>query len=307
VRVFWADPRCIVCLSTPVDDRPMTARTDGHVIPSSVGGELSALNLCKRCNSEMGRMEALLAKDVSIRRHVKYHLQSRLPEKLVGSILKGEEYFLDHDEFGRVVAVVDELGDLNPKASAGIKSDEDTLAQALAELDRIEAPEERKAELRTDFERAELDSWIEVRPGYRIHRLIDWSDIKFRESLTDRPVNHEVPLGIAYLYLAICLGERVYDDALAPVRAALVKAIDGDPADARALLPPDRRMGVDSVEPIHLLRAKNADEGVQVTLQVFRAQVWPVDFRGVHIGGEQTLYTIDMESGEERWCSKVPG
>jgi hypothetical protein len=285
----------------------MTARSDGHVIPPAVGGELSAVNLCKRCNSEMGRMEALLAKDVSVRRDVKYYLQTRLPEKLVSSILKGEEYFLDHDEFGRVVAVVDELGDLYPKASAGIKGDEDTLAQALAELDRIGAPEERKAQLREDFEQAEPDSWIEVRLGYRIHRLIDWSNIKFRESLTDRPVNHEVPLGIAYLYLAICLGERVYDDALAPVRAALVKAIDGDPTDARALLPRDQRMGVDTVEPIHLLRAKNTDEGVQVTLQVFRAQVWPVDFPGVHIGGEQTLYVIDMEKGEERWCSKVPG
>ena len=59
-----------------------------------------------------------------------------------------------------------------------------------------------------------------------------------------------------------------------------------------------------SIEPVHLLCAKNTSDGVRVTLQVFRDLVWPADFAGVELGGEQSLYIIDVERGVERWCSK---
>lgn len=283
----------------------MSVRSAAHVIPESVGGELSALCLCKRCNNEMGRMEALLAKDISVRRRVKYQLQHRLPEKLASSVLKGEQYFTDHEEYGRVFAVVDETGKLQPKQSATVKDDRNTLAHALAELARLDAPEERKTELRQEFEQAEPGVWIEVRPGYRIQRLIDWTEVGFKESLNDPIVGHEVPLGIAYLYLALCLRDRVYDDALVPVREALTKAINGDATEASELLPLDRRMGTDIVEPMHLLRAKNDGDGVLVTFQVFRDLTWPVHFPGVTLQGEQTLYRIDLEKNEEWWGTKL--
>jgi hypothetical protein len=137
----------------------------------------------------------------------------------------------------------------------------------LAELDRIGSSNERKAALRAEFDEAEPGTWIDVRPGYRIQRSIDWTKVDFRESLNDPIVGHEVPLGLAYLYLAVCLGDRIYDEALKPVRAALRKSIDGDPTAARELLPLDRRMGTNIVEPVHLLRAKADSGGVLVTLQ----------------------------------------
>lgn len=283
----------------------MTARSEAHVIPESIGGNLSALCLCKRCNNEMGRSEALLAKDISVRRRVKYQLQERLPEKLAAAILKGEQYFADHEDYGRVFAVVDETGELQPKQSATLNDDEHTLARALAELSRLDAPDERKSELREQFEHAEPGDWIEVRPGYRIQRLIDWSEVGFKESLNDPIVGHEVPLGIAYLYLALCLRERVYDPAVQPVRDALKQAIDGDPSTARALLPLDCRMGTDIVEPVHLLRAKEDGDGALVTLQVFRDLTWPVRFPGVSLQGQQTLYRLDLEKNEEWWGTKL--
>lgn len=215
MKVPWSDSRCVVCLGTPVEGDPLSAHSNAHVIPESVGGKLSALCLCKRCNSEMGRMEAILAKDISVRLLVKNQLQPRLPEKLASSILEGEQYFTDHEAYGRVVAVVDEIGELQPRQSATVKDDRNTLFQALAELNRMNAPEERKDELRQAFADADPGSWIEVRPGYRIQRQVDLTDISFKESLDDPIVGHEVPLGIAYLYLAVCLRERVYDDALA--------------------------------------------------------------------------------------------
>jgi len=306
VQVSWLDPRCVVCLGTPVAGREMTVRSDAHVIPESLGGKLSALCLCKRCNNEMGRMEARLAMDVSVRRRVNYQLQSRLPEKLVRSILNRLEYFADTEEYGRVIAVLDENGELQPKQSETIKGDKHTLDQALAELNRLGAGEAAREELHQRFVDAEPEEWIDVRPGYRIKRQIDWSGVGFRDSINDPLVDHEVPLGIAYLYLALCLGVRVYDPALQPVRDAVTQAIDGDPSAARTMLPLDRRMGTGIVEPVHLLRAKDTDDGVTVTLQVFRDITWPVEFPGVHLGGKQTLYVIDLEHGHELWCSKAP-
>jgi hypothetical protein len=304
--VPWDDPRCVVCLGTPVAGNEMTVRSDAHVIPESVGGVLSAFCLCKRCNNEMGRMEALLARDVSVRRRVNYQLQSRLPEKLVRRILNRLEYFADTEEFGRVIAVLDENGELQPKQSKTIKNDKHTLDQALAELDRRGADDAVKDDLRQRFVDAGPGEVIEVRPGYRVTRKIDWTGVGFRDSISDPLVGHEAPLGIAYLYLALCLGERVYDSILQPVRDALKQAVDGDPSKARELLPLDRRMGTEIVEPLHLLRAKQSDDRVTVTLQVWRDLTWPVEFAGITLGGEQTLYVIDVEHSQERWSSKAP-
>lgn len=196
--------------------------------------------------------------------------------------------------------------ELQLKQSETIKDDKHTLDQALAELDRLGADEAAKDDLRQRFVDAGAGEKIEVRPGYEITRNIDWTGVGFRESLNDPLVGHEVPLGIAYLYLALCLRERVYDPVLQPVRDALKAAIDGDPSKARGLLPFEQRMGTE-IEPVHLLRAKETDDGVTVTLQVWRDISWPVEFPGVRLGGEQTLYVVDIERGQEQWHSNVSG
>ena len=303
MKVAWSDPRCLVCLTVPRVGAPLTQRTDAHVIPASVGGRLSAPNLCKRCNSEMGKAEALLAQDISVRLLLN-QLEDRLPPEVVGAVRYRQSFFVDHETYGRVEAGMDKQAELRPKESATIKSDENTLKQALAELDRLDASEERKRALREEFEQAGPSDWIEVRPGYRIERLIDWSDVRFKPTLTDPVVPLHVPVGIAYLYLALSLGEDVYDDALVPVREALQAAMTGDTAAADSYCQANRN-GTRIVEPTHLLRAKTDDDCVQVDVQVFRDLVWPVRFPGVRLRGEQTLYVLDVERGTEVWTTKL--
>ena len=63
----------------------MSQRTDAHVIPESVGGKLSAIFLCKRCNSDMGKLEGQLPRDVVILGLVD-RLDDVLPTDLVNSI-----------------------------------------------------------------------------------------------------------------------------------------------------------------------------------------------------------------------------
>lgn len=106
MRVPWTDPRCVVCLGTPEDGKPMTQRTEGHVIPKAIGGTLSASNVCKQCNSDMGTSEAVLGQDISVRLLVD-QLEDRLPEAVVHSIRYRQSYFTDHDDYGRVEAGMD--------------------------------------------------------------------------------------------------------------------------------------------------------------------------------------------------------
>ena len=303
MKVPWFDPRCVVCLGTAVDGEPMTQPTEGHVIPESIGGKLSASNLCKRCNSDMGGGEALLAQDVSIRLLVK-QLEGRLPADLVKRVRYRQSYFTDHEMYGRVEAGMDKQAELRPKESATIKGDENTLKQALAELDRVGATEERKVELRAKFDQAGPGDWIEVRPGYRIKRRIDWMDVKFKPSLTDPIVPLHVLVGVAYLYLALCLRERVYAAALEPVREALRAAMEGDTAAAAAYCA-DNRHGTRIVEPQHLLRAKTDGDETHVHVQLFRDLVWPVRFPRVQLAGEQTLYVLDLEESTEWWATQT--
>lgn len=302
MKIPWLDPRCVVCLGTPENEKPNTQRTDGHVIPESIGGKLSAPNLCKRCNSDMGTAEAFLTQDVSVRLLVD-QLEDRLPADVVTSVRYRQSYFTEHEVYGRVDAGMDKQAGLRPKESATIKDDENTLKQALAELARLGASEDRKAALREEFEQAGPGEWIDVRPGYRIERLIDWSDVTFKPSLTDPIVPLHVPVGIAYLYLALCLNEAVYDEVLAPVRSALQAAMKGGTTAADAYCA--NRHGTRIVEPKHLLRAKADVHDVQVNVQIFRDLVWPVRFPGVSLRGEQTLYLLDVEHGTEVWATKI--
>lgn len=303
MKVAWSDPRCVICLTVPSDGSPMTQRTDAHVIPRSIGGRLSALNLCKRCNSEMGKTEALLAQDVSVRLLVD-QLEDRLPAEVTRAVRYRQSFFTDHEVYGWVEAGMDKQAELRPKESATLKGDENTLKQALAELDRLGLSEERKQALREEFERAGPGGWIEVRPGYRIERLIDWTDVRFKPSLTDPVVPLHVPVGIADLYLALCLREFVYAEELAPVRSALQEAMAGDTRAAEGYCPANR-CGTRIVEPKHLLRAKTDGDAVQVNVQIFRDLVWPVRFPGIELPSEQTLYVLDVEYGSEVWATKV--
>lgn len=250
----------------------------------------------------MGTAEALLAQDVSVRLLVD-QLEDRLPADVVASVRYRQSYFTEHDVYGRVEAGMDKQAELRPQESATIKGDENTLKQALAELDRLGASEVRKAALREEFEQASPGDWIDVRPGYRIERLIDWSDVTFKPSLTDSIVPLHVPVGIAYLYLALCLNEGVYDEVLAPVRSALQAAMKGGTAAADAYCA--NRHGTRIVGPKHLLRAKTEGHDAQLTVQAFRDLVWPVRFPGVRLGGEQTLYVLDVEHGTEVWATKI--
>jgi hypothetical protein len=61
----------------------MTARSNAHVNPKSIGGKLSALFLCRGCNARMGRYEAILARDVTLRA-----ILGQLEDQITATVVK---------------------------------------------------------------------------------------------------------------------------------------------------------------------------------------------------------------------------
>jgi len=304
MKVPWPDERCILCLGTPQPGKPMTARSDAHIVPQSIGGQLSAPFLCKRCNGRMGRFEAILAQDVSVRLLVDA-LGARLPEKVVSSIRYRRSYSTDHPQLGPVEAGMDKKGNLRPKESETFRSEENALKEARAELDRSDAGAQEHGAFVDAYDRAAPGEWVDVRPGFEIRKPIAMTGVPFTPSLTDPKLTPlQVPVGIAYLYLALCVGERIYDPALQPVRDALHAALAGDPTAADAFCCANRR-STGIVEPVHILRAKPDDDSTIGTVQVFRDLVWRVRFPGV-ANPEQTRYVPNLETGKEEWMSKPP-
>jgi len=147
----------------------------------------------------MGRFEAILAQDVSVRLLLD-KVEDRIPKNVIKSIRNRQSYFTDHPELGRVEATMDRGGELRTKESASIKDDENTLKQALAEINRLDIEDEEKTErqtaLRTAFDTAQPGEWIDVRDGYRVQKHVDFSGVAFKPSLTAAPGDdrHRLPI-----------------------------------------------------------------------------------------------------------------
>lgn len=297
MKIDWPDERCIICLGTPWDDDPLTRRKDAHVIPKNVGGKLSALFLCDRCNSRMGELEAILPKDVVILGLVD-RLYDVLPHKLADSIRRHAGYFVDTEEFGRIYGRLDERGVLTPKESKTILSDRNALRLIEAELRRNEADETTVKEKLTEFAVAEDGTRLEVSPGLAVVKALPLAEDEWQRSYNEPIISRAVPLGIAYLYLALCIGGHIYGKALEATRDALRTAMAGDKTLEETW--PSKPMRAEAPpEPRHALGVVQEDDGVLVNVWFFRELVWPVRFPGVRLRGADPFYLLDLTTGEE--------
>jgi hypothetical protein len=296
MRIPWLEERCIVCLGTPRQGDPMSKRTDAHVIPKSLGGKLHAPFLCRRCNSKLGKPEGGLPKDVMILGLVD-RLDHVLPGALVSSIRKYAGYFADAAEFGRIYAST-RRGVLTPRESETIRSERNTLRQIEAELRRHGADEERVMAMLREFVEAEDGTRIEVVPDLVVVKGIPLSELEWRRTYDEPIVSRAVPLGIAYLYLAVCIGDEVYDRPLDPTREALGQAMVDDRTLAESW-PFKPMRTAKPPEPKHALAVTQEQDGALVKIWFFRELVWPVPFQGVRLRAPAPFYLLDLTTGDE--------
>ena len=298
MKIDWPDERCIICLGTPRCGDLLSQRDDAHVIPRSIGGKLSSPFLCKRCNSDMGgKLEGQLPKEVVILDLVD-RLQDQLPPKLSRGIVRNAGYFVDIEEFGLIDGRFSTDGVLTPKESENIRSERNALRQIEKVLRQSGADEMTVRKKVAEFVKADFGASVEVLRSLTFVKGVSPSDGDWKRSYDEPIVSWAVPLGIAYLYLALCIGGHIYGKALESTRVTLRRAMAGEIATTdewpfepmRAQCPPEAK---------HALWVTQETDGVLVKIALFRECVWPVRFSGVSLRGPAPSYLVDLMTGEE--------
>jgi hypothetical protein len=199
MQVPWETERCIICLCKPADDQPLSRLTDAHVVPESVGGQLSARFLCDRCNSEMGRVEGQLPRDVALIEVVRA-LEHRLPSELARGILQHAGWFADTKDYGRLEGRESRGADFALRESESIRTDENVRRQIRAELRRRGVLEEAVDGKVAEFEQAADSADLEIAPGFTIRKHIDLSGVSFERTYDEPLAPQAIMLGIGYTF-----------------------------------------------------------------------------------------------------------
>lgn len=296
MKVPWPVARCIVCLVEPHESDEQTWLTDAHVIPASIGGRLSASFLCRRCNSRVGtEVEAPLLADSGIRLSVE-SLADQLPADFVADLRERQRWFVKTG-MGQIEAAANAAGELVPLESSTFRREENARAEMVAEWRRHGMPEDEITAHLAAIDAAEPGATL-VLPGFTVRPRVDLASLEFGLPFDDDPLPETLPLGIAYLYLALILGKSIYADELAPVREAL-EHNDSTPSPHSRV---DHRIDRRGCAPEHRLAIKDSAP-VTVHVQLFQERVWWVTFAGIGIRHRPPAdYGIDVASGEEfRW------
>lgn len=294
--IGWGDARCIWCLAAP-SDAPDTLMTKGHVIPQSVGGRLFAVNECKRCNELFGHgPEAALVGDPAIRSAAEI-VADEIPDLI--KRMRRRKVFVAHGEDGLLVRAVPTDGGQSFKLLQTLQPDGSRIASA----------DEIRAEIETTLRRRGLSvENIAVELG-RIDDapantpvaiggefVIRKGSVEQFNLPYDDPLVPDVTLlGIAYRYVAACVGSLIYDSAFEPLRAAM----------RNSALPQEGVWRVDphwtrTPEPWHGLAIKEVRPHVVVSVRLFGDLIWLVHLEQIKLTSESCPpYRIDLTDGSE--------
>jgi hypothetical protein len=289
----WKDERCLVCLY------PQGSRlTSAHVIPQAVGGKLAVKNICADCNSRLGSTaEAGLKDDPRIRLAIE-DLQAQIPD-LAAKMRAGQE-FIARDEEAVIRATPQSDGfsilDSPQQSGSRIKDPKRAWDEIETTLRRqFGADDEQVAIVRAVHDAAAEGELVELAPGLAIKKgSVDSFTLPFTEPL----VEDKCFLSIGYLFLSLLIQGAIYNNALQPIRDALLGEVG-----------PDASWSVESYlvrsrpqEPWHGLGVDQSEPHFVLQVRLFGQHAWKVNLP--RIGCRQELlparaYRLDLASGEE--------
>jgi hypothetical protein len=291
--VPWTTTRCLICLGEPDAADRQTSMTEAHVIPRSVGGKLAARFLCAKCNSSLGtKVEAGVLSDPGIRLTVEA-LSQDLPDALLADMRKRQRWFTESD-LGQVEATMDAKGELRPLESRSLMRHENASAMLESEW-RVAGLPEEEITLHLEALEASPGQTVDL-PGFTVRPNFDLSTFEFGLPLDEALVSELFPIGIAYLYLALLFGDKVYDvPHFKPIRAALIQ-LDA-PASPHWNI--ESRIDRRGPAPWHGLAVKETGPPLVVHIHLFQERVWWVHFPLLAIQTKPPRYGIELGSGVE--------
>ena len=294
----WTDERCILCTLAPSERlarcSKTAALTEEHFIPESIGGRLTCHFLCHHCNSTLGQIEARLKNDANIRFAIQA-LKGSLPD-LWASISEGQPY-LSQGPDGTVGAKLKNgviRVNSEKRADGSIVQPVDDSAKALSTiLQRRGATQNEISNAEMKFKELPEGSPIKVADGIEV---IKWTPDKLYPAVNSRGIDPRVLLKMAYEYLALHLGSKIFHHYFDPVRSAFLQ---GGVVPSCCSVQ-EKRVADRKYEPFHGLVVKNTASGSVVKIRLFGYLSYPVHFFGLQILSAKSLcYTLHLDSKQE--------
>jgi hypothetical protein len=294
----WTDERCILCtlkLTERRTRRGATAElTQEHLIPAAIGGRLTCNFLCKHCNDTLGQLEARLKGDARIRLAIN-SLKSALPE-LWASMSEGGPYIAVGPD-GTLGAKL-KNGEVRVNSS---RRPDGSLIQPLTDaaktvrtvLRRSGATQEEISN--AEMKLKELPEGVRFKVANRIEVLKSTPATAY-PALKSQGIEPRALLKIAYEYLALHFGSKIFHQYFDPVRLAFLP---------RGVLPnycsvQEGRVRERKSEPFHGLAVKNTSSGLVVKIRLFGYLSYPVHFFGLQIlSAKSYCYTLDLDAKQE--------
>ncbi|MBZ5719501.1 MAG: HNH endonuclease [Acidobacteriia bacterium] len=272
--------------------------TEEHLIPDAIGGRLTCNFLCKHCNDHMGQLEAGLKEDPGIRWAIE-NLKDTLPN-LWATMSQGQAYVVQGP--GGTVGAKLEDGDIRVTPS---RRSDDSLVVPLKDAPEVVRKTLERRGATSDEIRNAMTNLKEVPEGSRV-KIAEGIEIVKSAPVTAYPAlkshdNDLALLKIAYEYVALHLGRKIFDGYFDSVRAAFVK---GGSLPSCCSVKPYRERG-SGFQPFHRLAVKNTTDGLIVGVHFFGYLKNRVEFLRPQIAKTGLFcYTLRLDTREEE-CTEV--
>lgn len=288
MNVPWEGEKCIICLLEK-------ELCEEHIILDSLGGKLTCNFLCRDCNSLLGHgIEAKAKSDPSILLAMK-HLAQKIPD-LAKDISENHSH-LGHSEAG-VSHGYFRNGEFRVKSK---KLEDGSLIQptddARRSISKIlskssKSRPERNAAIEK-FDSAPENIRIEISPGLAV---VKWTIEKLEFDLSRAELmNPLVPLKIAYEFLALHLGNGIYDESssLQEVRDCFInQSMNDDSVKVE-------RLASNEYLPFHGIAFDGNDPYAKVDIRLFGWLAFKVHFLKLAVGGNRFVYTHELDTNDE--------
>jgi HNH endonuclease len=284
MKTPWLGNKCIICLGNE-------ARSEEHVIPEALGGDLTCDFLCKPCNDVFGSsFEAKAKTDPAIRIAVA-KLRSEIP-RLYDQIEEGQHYRAQN---GPAIGIY-RGGTVMPRTFR--HKDGSLIAPSSDAQEHIERMLVTDGQT-SDFVQAALEKsaaapemeTIELSPGVSI---INWpSDNAKPDFSRGIPVDDLVVVKIGFEFFALLSGTAIYNDKprLNAVRHALRS---GQPSAAFTV----ERLEANDYASFHGVCFEGNDPYAKIQVRLFGKLAYRVHFHHLSLDQTKIVYTHDLKSGE---------
>ena len=273
--------RCILCNSAP-------ATSSEHIIPQCIGGRLHARILCKPCNNGVGgRLVAELSKSGTVELAFE-QLEAKYPQAYEN--LRHQRTLVGRLPDGRVVELSERMEEVLPKrqenGSLVFSTNKAECAMA-RRLTRFGTPAEIVAQYVRRFRELADDEGLQTPDGicYTKRRMPS-----LRAKIPARAIDDRVVVLIAFEFLAVLIGGRIYDPSLDAARWYLSNGKATNRVEVRS-------RSTNCYKPHHLILARRLGHAVEVQVTLFGWYASVVTFSQVPCGAVDAGYKEDLEHG----------